>query len=235
MADRVILLASSPSDLFRGQGPPRQMVEDLLAIAKIPRENLERLAASLSNAVGFLDEEKLTDLVKEVLPEERQASAIVNAIRSVRPGRVDWVLASLRDWRDADQSNAERVSEETLDKIRRKLSILIKEYPAWDRYQKAQRLASLTGNKAIHVDVICDLRPVLDSSREQIEGLIPLTTLKLVYESQTEETKCVEVLLSADVLEDLLEKMTKAQQKLTTLRETVDQWIPGGFIESPES
>jgi hypothetical protein len=235
MADRVIFLAGSPSDFVRGQIPPPQMVEDLLAIASIPHETLERLETSLDGALGFLNEERLTDLVKGVLSEERQASAVLNAVQSVRPGRVDSVLASLRNWREADQQNAERLPDKTLETIRHNLKILIKEYPAWDRYQKAQRLASLTGNKTLQVELICDLRPVFDPSRQRIEGLVPLTTLKLTYESQTEETRCMEVLLSADLLGDLLEKVNKAQQKLTTLRDIVDQWVPGGFVETPES
>lgn len=63
---------------------------------------------------------------------------------------------------------------------------------------------------------------------------MPLTTLKLIYETQTEETKCIELLLSADVLKELLEKANKVQQKLAIMRDFFDQWIPDGFLELPE-
>ena len=95
-------------------------------------------------------------------------------------------------------------------------------------------MASLTGNKAQKVELICDVRPVFDRAREQVEGLVPLTTLKLIYETQTDETKCIELLFSTDMLKELLEKVNKAQQKLTIMRDFFDQWIPDGFLGLPD-
>ncbi|MGP0067217.1 MAG: hypothetical protein ACLQGP_26940 [Isosphaeraceae bacterium] len=234
MADRVFFIAGSPSELLGGHIVPPQMVEDLLVIAGISREALDRIAASLENAVGFVNDEELKQLVQEILPAEREVSAVLSAVQSIRPGRVERVLASLRDWRGANTQNAQRVPEEIFTTIQQNLTNLIREYPAWDRFQKARRLASLTGNKAQQVELICDVRPLFDRPRERIEGLVPLTTLKLIYETQTEETKCIELLLSADVLKELLEKANKVQQKLAIMRDFFDQWIPDGFLELPE-
>jgi hypothetical protein len=234
MADRVFFLAGSPTELLGGHLVPPQMVEDLLVIAEIPGEAIDRIVTSLENSVGFLNEEGLKRLVQEVLPEEQQMSSVISAIHSIRPGRVDRVLASLQEWRATDRQNAERVPDEVLKEIQQKLANLIREYPAWDRFQKARRLASLTGNKAQQVELICDVRPVFDRAREHVEGLVPLTTLKLVYETQSDETKCIELLLSADVLKDLLAKAEKAYQKQTIMRDFFDRWIPDGFLELPE-
>ena len=66
-------------------------------------------------------------------------------------------------------------------------------------------------------------RHCLDRAREHVEGLVPLTTLKLVYETQTDETKCIELLLSTDVLKELLTKAEKVHQKLTIMRDFFDQ------------
>lgn len=77
MADRVFFIAGSPSELLGGHIVPPQMVEDLLVIAGISREALDRIAASLENAVGFVNDEELKQLVQEILPAEREVSAVL--------------------------------------------------------------------------------------------------------------------------------------------------------------
>ena len=136
MADRVFFFADSPTELLGGHLVPSQMVEDLLVIAEIPSEVIDRVVAVLDSAVGFLNEEGLKKLVQEVISEERQASAVISAIQSIQSGRIDWVLRSLNDWRGANAENAKRVSDQIFAKIERNLAKLIKVYPAWDRFQK---------------------------------------------------------------------------------------------------
>jgi len=79
------------------------------------------------------------------------------------------------------------------------------------------------------VELICDARPVFDKNRERVEGMLPMTTLKLVYEKQEEDMQVVEVLLSPEMLEELIAKANKAQQKLRVLSESINQWVPQGL------
>lgn len=109
---------------------------------------------------------------------------------------------------------------------------MIQEYPAVERYRKAQRLASITGFQVVGVEFVCDARPVFDKDRERIEGMLPVTTLKLVYEKQNEDIQVTEVLLSAAMLGELLEKANRAQQKLRVLSESINQWIPQGLASA---
>lgn len=228
MADRIVFLTGSPDLLY----VPPQMVEDLLVIAQLSREVIEQLATTLDDSVGFLTEEELRQLAWDAIQDERGVSAFLGAFWSIRPGQIDEVIKTLRDWREADSKNMQRLPDAIFTVLQENLSRLIRNYPAWERFRKARRLASITGNKARRVELICDARPVFDQDRQQIEGFIPLTTLKLMYESQTEESGSVEVVLSVDVLEELLEKSKKAQEKVTLLRDFLSKLIPDGVIGS---
>ena len=73
MADRVFFFAGSPTELLGGHLVPPQMVEDLLVIAEIPSEVIDRAVAVLDSAIGFMNEEGLKKLVREVMPEEQHA------------------------------------------------------------------------------------------------------------------------------------------------------------------
>ena len=73
---------------------------------------------------------------------------------------------------------------------------LVRPSAALDRQRKAKRLKTLTGNQAKQVEIVCDARPVFDREQTTIEGFVTQTTLKLVYESQSDDTNCIEVMLS---------------------------------------
>ena len=228
MADRVYLL---PHEVYGEYLVPSRMVEDLLAIAQLRPEEIDRVSAALGAAKGFLDGGGLLKIVRDVIPDREVSSAISIAIRSLRPKQLEFTLASLREWREVNKENAQRVPEEMMEAIERNLTHLVRDYPAWDRRRKARRLATLTGNQVGQIDLICDVRPVFDHDRERIEGFIPLTTLKLSYEGQGERNGCIEVLLSVDDLDDLSEKVEMARKKVDALRESIDRWLPGRFVQ----
>jgi hypothetical protein len=79
---------------------------------------------------------------------------------------------------------------------------------------------------------VCDARPVFDRERTAIEGFVTQTTLKLMYENQTEDTGCIEVVLTPELLGELLDKAEKAKKKIEVIRRSVQVWIPDGLAES---
>jgi hypothetical protein len=153
----------------------------------------------------------------------------VRTLENLNPESIDRTLRMMGHWREADHRNAERFPAESWGSLESKLRQLIQEYPAVGRYRKAQRLASITGNRVVGVELICDARPIFDKDRERVEGMLPTTTLKLVYEKQNEDIRVTEVLLSAEMLGELLEKANRAQQKLRVLSESINQWVPHGL------
>lgn len=223
MADRMIVV--SPDELMGGNFVPPQMVNDLLGVSSIDAVQIEKLSEALQAETGFLTEERLTEIVAEHIQDETQASAAASAIQNLRPNVLDQVLAMLGGWRESNQANADRFSNEAFAALQEKLPLLVREYPALSRMRKANRLRGVIGNDLEKVEFICDARPVFDTERERIEGLLALTTLKLVYERQNGVTEEVAILLTSEQLEDLTTKAQKAQKKIRVLEQSFAQWI----------
>ncbi len=141
-------------------------------------------------------------------------------------------MEALGEWRQADPKNAEKFSDKVFADLKVKLPRLIRNYPVLARSQKAQRLRSILGNSVQGIELICDARPVYNTARDAIEGLIPLTTMKIEYEGQDEETHEVEVMLTREDVNKVAEMVKKAQQKLEVLDRSIAQWIPDGLADS---
>lgn len=234
MADRVFFVASSPEEFVRGVSMPEEMLNDLLQISRLSREAAEQISTSLELATGFLDDAKLRDLVRECVTDQEAAEAVMRAIRGLRPQSVEQTLTTLRTWREADPRRADRFPDNVLHALDTSLPRLIRPFPALERQRKARRLVSLTGNQVRKTEIVCDARPVFDSERRTIEGLVTQTILKIVYETQDEGTDCIELVLSPEQLKQLSDKVKKAEQKLDVLRTAIQTWIPDGLAETAD-
>ena len=100
--------------------------------------------------------------------------------------------------------------------------------------QKAKRLQVVLGNEVEGIAFICDARPVYNEARDDIDGMIPLTTMKIVYERQNGVTEEIEFVLTADELDDLITRAKKAQDDLKLLRRKTAEWLPGGCVDGGE-
>jgi len=67
------------------------------------------------------------------------------------------------------------------------------------------------------VDLVCDIRPVFDDSRTNVEGVIPFTTLKVVATGVDQFPISFEAVLSASDVLALLKKAELAVAKLNAL------------------
>ena len=210
---------------------PRQMVKDLLVVSGIPIEEIEAIRTALQEEGGFATRASLEQVVRDFIDDDRQVSAVVSALQNLFPQQLERMFATLREWRELDESNAKHLSQEALEAIEEKLPRLIRDYKALAKFRKARRLASILGNSMESVDLICDVRPVFNSDRDLVEGMFPLTTMKITYERQDEEMKVLEVQLSQEMLNELADKVQKAQQKLDILNKSSSEWIPGGLVD----
>ena len=121
----------------------------------------------------------------------------------------------------ASQSNAEKFSEEAFDCLKKVLPQLVRRYPVLERTRKAQLLRSILGNTVQGAKLICDVRPVFDVSRNSIEGMIPVTTMRIDYAGQDEETHVAEFILTTEALNGLAGEIKKAQRKLEVLCQSI--------------
>ena len=232
MADRIILYPGVATGVYRWVMIHPEMVDDLLAVAQISVEQIDAIATIMEAEAGFLGKAKLSQLVEGVVDNESRASSVVRALNNLQPRQLEQIVEALGEWRQAEQQNAEEFSDEAFDDLKAKLPRLIKDYPVLARFRKTRRLRSILGNAVQGIELICDARPIYNTTRDLIEGLIPLTTMKIEYEGQDEETHEVEVMLSRDDVNELAEKVKKAQQKLDVLDGSINKWIPNGLADS---
>jgi hypothetical protein len=95
-------------------------------------------------------------------------------------------------------------------------------FPAVELSIKASRLVTDVGVQLDRVTLVCDLRPVFDDARTSVQGLIPLTTLKIVgHGDDAAHPTTFEVQLTEKELEELYEKVSRARTKVATLKSFV--------------
>jgi len=204
-----------------------QMIADLLRVASIDAALLEKLAAALLAQEGFLSETQFKRIVAESIPNEDEASSAASAIENLRSGYVSQALAMIAAWRDSSEANRARFTDEMFDDLSEKLPVLVQEYPALSRMRKADRLRGVVGNEFERVEFICDIRPVFDENRERVEGIVPITTMKVLFERQNGSDDEIEILLSPDDLGQLIAKAEMAKKKLQVMRESFSTWVDG--------
>ena len=129
MADRVFFVAGSPEDFFR-VSLPEEMVRALQEVAKLTPETLDEVATALEDVVGFLDESRLKQLIRDSIAEDNALEAVVEVILNLRPASVGQTIARLRSSREADSRRAERLSDVSMSAIEANLPRLIRDFPA---------------------------------------------------------------------------------------------------------
>lgn len=208
------------------------MAEDLSLLAQVPTDQLTRLISALQEQAGFISEKGLVQLIEQFVPDETHGAATFNALQNLRQDSTPQVLETLHNWRNASEKNKARLSDDAYSALQEKLETLIRDYPALKRMRKANTLRSMLGNEVQGFIFVCDLRPVYkDPKKDDIEGLIPLVTLKVFYERQNMLTEEVELLLTSEQLEGLIFRATEAKKKLDVLCDKVIQWLPEGLVK----
>jgi hypothetical protein len=226
-----VTLMPEPVFYMRGFGDPaasRGMLEDLKAVAGLTDSQVDSIRKRLLDARGFLSHAGLLTVIGNVITDERVAQSVRRAVRNLDSNAVQPFLNSL-----SAQDEEPRLDEPILKRLREILPCLVQSYPALQRLKKAERLADVTGEAVESVELICDLRPIFDESRKEVEGMMPYTRLRLVVTGVDGLPRAFEAQLSYQQVRDLQEKAEKAITKLEVLRKDVEQWLPGGLPDLP--
>jgi hypothetical protein len=102
--------------------------------------------------------------------------------------------------------------------------------PTLERQAKADELTSATGQRLKEIKLVCDLRPVFDRERNRIEGVFPVTTIRLVCEGADGLPLSFEAIMSESDVDQLSEVVTHAKQKLARCRSVNQGWMRGGYV-----
>ena len=205
--------------------------DDLKAVAGLSDDQVSAVQEQLSDAKGFLAPKSLLALLREAIGDDGPARSLQRAMRNLGPEDIEPLLKALSQPQPDEESPLEEGVVKRLGEI---LPRLIQAYPALVRFEKAERLAAVTGQRLEGVELICDLRPIFDESRKNIEGMMSYTRLRVVATGADGLSEAFEAELTRQQVCDLAEKASKAVEKLDVLHDAIEkQWVPGGVPDIP--
>jgi hypothetical protein len=206
-------------ELMRNPG----FFRDLVTLNELSDDDLSLAVTHLLAAKGFVGSKRIARLLGQVLGVEF-ANALGNfvfhfasfATDGLTPGDVARKFGTeLR--RIFGRPNAEAPPFD-LPRVTARLEVLGQSFPAVERQIKSSELARAIGQTVERAAVICDLRPVFDVTRTNIEGLVPVITLKLVLDAGADEEEEVEAVLSIEKLGELQQALEETRRKLFAMR-----------------
>jgi len=223
MAGPVFVIKSE--SLFSFQ-VPEDAVADIQKLGDLTDEQIQNLIDALGKVEGFLGMNGLESVVIKEIGKGEIAEAVIRVLWHVEADELPRFL--------------HRLEEETKDKeqfraLKACLTKLVRICPALERYRKAQRLVGATGQRLEEVQIICDLRPIFDVTREKIEGLFPTSILRVVAEGANGLSRVTEVNLSVSQVYELSEKADIAKKKLESLKLYVQGRKPETLPDLPST
>ena len=226
MAEQIFYMRGYPRRL------PETMLEDLKTLLGIDGPTIDKLANAIANCDGFLDPASLNCIVDDIVTDAEGRKAARRVIFNLEIDAVPGLLRSIESILEEEPDDFPLEKSE-LDGVKRVLERLLKPAPALRRYRKASQLATLTGQELEDIQLICDLRPVFDESRESVEGLIPYTRLHVQVAGADGLPRMFEAELSAQQVTELAQKAEKAVKKLAKLRGEAQEWAEYGVPDLP--
>lgn len=208
------------------------VIEDFQNVLRLSDEDVTGVRQAMEAADGFLSPTGMRELLARELHEPSSASGLARILYNLVDSPLAAFLASVEK-SDADENAEPSLSSTEWQDLKERLEVLVHPYPGLIRYKKAELIAGAVGQPLEDLQLISELRPVFDEDREQIEGMIPCTRLKVVAEGEDGRSQVMEVQLIASQLEDLEEKVKKARQKLEKLDEHVVQTTRYGLPDLP--
>jgi hypothetical protein len=206
--------------------------DDFLADAKAILEIDGSACANLENALAaeksFLSRQSLSGIVQRILgpetPETKKVTSFIWRVhRTIRRDSDETVERSIVLLRKAISEHSEALTDEQKTLLADRIEKLVALPTGLARQYKAEQLAEATGIELEDLQVICDLRPVFSEERSEIEGAIPISTLKLDVLGPNGLPSRIEVRLTESQVADLFEKAHFAQTKLAAIKKMLEK------------
>lgn len=211
-------------------GFDKPVTADLVADAKLALDievgALSAMAQELGAYQGFLDREVIQKILANYTSDAKTAHRLARLISAVDarlrgPGlRIEDFIQAIRDWQGSDENpDGSLLSPEEIEELAKRMPLFLRPYDGMRRQAKAKRLSTSIGMQLEALEIICDLRPVFDEEKEVVEGIIPLTTLKVVCQGVDGLPVSIEAVMSEKAVASLAKNAAAAVQKLSRLRE----------------
>ncbi len=227
MGDPVIYLRG-PFGAGPDFGIPPSFVADAKSLLDFDDAEIDAIAVRLESSPEFLSREALEQLLANATDGSEHGERLARVLLFADARREDQkespekLFSKIEAWVEADDKESEPLSPEQVTELRPRFLRFVKRYPGLRRRANAARVRKATGMPLEDIQLICDARPVYDEKWTQIEGMIPLTTLKVVCTAASGMPVALEAVLSQKQVDDLAEKAKTAKAKLAVLKGLLD-------------
>lgn len=203
----------------------QQFIGDLLILASIPAESISDFITRLEGQKSFF---QFNAFLHEHIPVAA-ADAVGRLVINLEPEALPTVEDILHSWRN-ELNDPQLLDEQRLETLKHNVESLTK--PAVRRIirrlRKANDLMTATGNGITGLTFICDARPVYNDDRTDIDGFVPLATMKLFYDDANGEQEVIELTMTSDDLDSIIDRATKAREKLNVMQKKFSEFLPNG-------
>lgn len=212
-------LDNAPADLLSGHAIPAQALQDMYLVADIEIDVCKQIADALHELDPSADPSLVPSTIVSKLDEESStANSVLRIVTNLDSGEVDGLLTRLNRWIESKPERNELFSAEKRERLEANLRNLAGDFPIVSLNKKAQEIVRSVGNEFAIANCYCDLRPVFDDAREQVDAFVLLTTLKLTYVTQEAEKKVLELAMKEEDLIELRDEIGRALHKIEKLK-----------------
>jgi hypothetical protein len=213
-------------------------IEDAQFLVAVPEVVFDQALTAIENHNGFLGPRGLKNLIEPIIEHADQRQALINFVSNLPKIRRELGLsveAFARECEEELQAQAEqwteRLGETDLENLISRVHRIIQPKLGLEKQAKADSVVRRVGASLDEMAIVCDLRPIFDDDRQRVEGMIPITTLKIVALKQDGLPIALELRLSEKQIATLCEESERARRKLAVLK----QLLKDKSIELPES
>lgn len=208
-----------------------QFLSDARNVAVIPDDAFSAALEDVDHADGFVGWQRLQDILEAQVKDEAQAQSLAAFIMNFDDLHRDLDISPEELAREAAQKLPSALNENERKVLGERLPRITAPKNGIARQAKVNAVARRTGGHLDELSLISDLRPIFDDAREEIQGFIPMTTLKLVVH-RADSMDVVEVSITEEELNRMCEQAERAKRKLATLKSFVKASVN---VELPES
>jgi hypothetical protein len=192
------------SSISEQDSESQQLLRDLLVLASVPHALVTAIAKDLGGPKQFVS---LAKAIGQHLQIPEATTAVARLVSNIEV--------------------------ESVPALTQNLNVLVNPATAAviQKTKKATALLTATGNEVTGLTFICDARPVYNEDRTDIEGYVPLATMKLYFSRPNEQQDVIELTMSPEEIDAVIERAQKAREKLNVMQRKFSAWLANGTGE----
>lgn len=216
--------------IFDQDDESQQLLNDLLVLSAIPHDYIALIVKDIAESKPYV---ALGKVVNKHLGVPEATEAVARLVANIDHESLPTIFEMVESWRQKFESGQEALSEEALEQLKKNLENLISSATedVIRKTNKATALLTATGNEVTGLTFICDARPVYNDDKTDIEGYVPLATMRIYYNRPNEQQDVIEFTMTPAEVDTFIERATQAREKLNVMQRKMSGWLANGTGE----